>query len=244
MAKIKKQAWEKAFETETLRYGVPVEKESFVPLLEDIKFLFGNTSPSREQVLKVIVHKFRVLNDLQLIKEFLKYMVDHERHLFLVSNNNNYSLELLFQELKDMVLVMPSGAEDEMKEQLIRLLVALHNSAFLNHRGRYFLQEDMLLDLEGGVVLSATERETADDYVYHFAYSLHTDFSEPGKKPINVNEQLLSIAEVARKLGCSRPTVYNKHIKKNGLKTVRPTGAEGEQKVRRTDLYSYMEQLV
>lgn len=55
-------------------------------------------------------------------------------------------------------------------------------------------------------------------------------------------DELISIAQAAKKLECSAPTVYNKHIPA-GLKTVRPTGEKGHLKVKLSDFYEYMEKI-
>ncbi len=57
-----------------------------------------------------------------------------------------------------------------------------------------------------------------------------------------VPDQLLSIPQVAKMLGCSRPTVYNKHMQ-NGLKVIYPTGKRGYKKVKESDFNVYMSKL-
>lgn len=57
-------------------------------------------------------------------------------------------------------------------------------------------------------------------------------------KPINI-PKLLSIPEVSKILGCTRQTVYNKHIP-NGLKVIYPTGPKGNKKVLQNELHSYI----
>lgn len=54
-----------------------------------------------------------------------------------------------------------------------------------------------------------------------------------------VNDELLSVVQAADRLGCTRQTVYKRHIRE-GLKVVYPAGKKGNKKIRASDLANYI----
>ncbi|AEV34194.1 hypothetical protein Oweho_3243 [Owenweeksia hongkongensis DSM 17368] len=53
------------------------------------------------------------------------------------------------------------------------------------------------------------------------------------------NDELLSVVQAADRLGCTRQTVYKRHIPE-GLKVVYPAGKKGNKKIRASDLANYI----
>ena len=62
----------------------------------------------------------------------------------------------------------------------------------------------------------------------------------PLKIAYSKEDELLSVPEIAKRLGCTRQTVYNSHFK-NGLKYIQPTGPRGNKKIKRSDFEKYLE---
>lgn len=56
------------------------------------------------------------------------------------------------------------------------------------------------------------------------------------------NDELLSVVQAADRLGCTRQTVYKRHIPE-GLKVVYPAGKKGNKKIRASDLANYIARL-
>lgn len=76
-----------------------------------------------------------------------------------------------------------------------------------------------------------------------YSEKVHTEFSNNLLRVVySEADELLSIPEIAKHLGCTRQTVYNTHFK-NGLKYIQPTGPKGNKKVKRSELEKYLSEM-
>ena len=207
----------------------------------DLQYFYGDVKYSREQVLKIIVNKCLIYNDIESVKGLFDYLICNESHRFIGDGNKLLDFENFLFDLKNLVLKIPGT---DYQKQLLRLIVAYHNSAFYWHRARYFLlTEEPEIIIDDEVNLTKEEIIEADEIVFQYlsiiisgGEKLEDSENKNGSNP----NSFLNLTEVGKILGCTRQTVYNVHIKQ-GLKTVHPNQkSDRGQRVKYSDLMLYM----
>lgn len=215
------------------------KKKKEIPVIlnlsTDLKFLHGDTRQfTRKEALRAMMLKFQILKDFTHISQYLESIVTSqgEEYFLVDSKRPAESLEELFKDLKALARSLPPFETLEWMEWRLILgdtLKALHNSAFFFAYGTYWL---------------STHQKEANEMVNGWLDALSSEEPEIVKEKASIQlpeDGFLSIPEVADILGCSRETVYKKHIQKQGLMTVKPTG--GHQKVLKTALDDYIKRI-
>lgn len=203
---------------------------------QDLQFLYRDKRRfTRSEAMPVVVWKILSFRNHELVDGFLRSLITDqaERFNFIDPDRPEETLLEFFTDLKSLFLKVsvsesPTVKQMQWKKLMNEVLISIHNSLFRVVNGHYYL----------------TNGDKADGLVNEYLQLIKKE--EPVKqpevqKPV-VNDKLLKITEVADILNCSRQTVYDVHLK-NGLKSVKPTGEKGYQKVWRSDLYKYKEQL-
>lgn len=208
----------------------------FYNLDKDLQFLYRDKRKfTRGEAMPVVVWKILSFRNHELVDSFFRSLIKDqgERFNFVDPERPEATLLEFFADLKNLFLKAsaadsPTVKQMEWKSLMNGVLISIHNSLFRVVNGHYYL----------------TNGDKADGLANEFLQLIKKE--EPVRKPEvqkpEVNDKLLKITEVADILNCSRQTVYDVHLK-NGLKSVKPTGEKGYQKVWRSDLYKYKEQL-
>lgn len=199
---------------------------------QDLKFLYRDKRKfTRSEAMPVIVWKILSFRNRELVDGFLRSLITNqaERFHFIDPERPEVTLLEFFADLKSLFLKVsvtesPTVKQMQWKKLMNEVLISIHNSLFRVVNGHYYL-------ING---------DKADDLVNEYLQLIRKE-QPVVQKPV-VNDKLLKIVEVARILDCSRQTVYDVHLKK-GLKSVKPTGVKGNQKVWRTEVYRYMDEI-
>ena len=219
--------------------GLVEELTVYYDIEKDLQFLHSDKRRfTREEALKILIFKIQILNDIRLVKQFLINVLKFkgERFYFVDPEKPEETLFEFFADLKGMyfkfcIRETPTPSHKEWELAINKFLSAIHGSLFKILNGRNYLsgsdkRDDVfaqdLLKLIKPIPVQPVPEKTSQKLV--------------------MEEKLLKITEAAVRLGCSRQTVYDVHIKQ-GLKTVKPTGPTGKQKIKLSDLNEYMEKI-
>ena len=189
---------------------------------KDLQYLYADERRfTRSEALRMVVFKIKELRDLQLVTEFLKYILKFKgkRFYFVDPERPKETLTVFLDDLKQSFIEFldteqPNSDHEIRMKGIWNLLRSFHNSMFRLTHGEYFL----------------SFKHKADEEAEEFLNIVKGGSSE--------NEVFVSFEEIKSALKISKNETFTKHFQKLGIERI---GGYNTPLIRKSDFIKLKE---